>query len=122
MEIRPGSRDYPRYLLRLCELERIDQERRNIPSAVLGRHGFHRPKASTRLNFTAGNHSIRRWSSNWRAANGSRSDRTASSSDCIRNGKTHIDAALGLTACQKNQSRRVHRHAALVHGAHGSAR
>jgi hypothetical protein len=30
LECAKDKADYPRYLLRLCELERIDRERRNI--------------------------------------------------------------------------------------------
>ena len=32
MESAQDRADYPRYLLRLCELERIDRERRNVDS------------------------------------------------------------------------------------------
>ena len=37
--------DYPRYLLRLCELERIDRERRNVERRI--RRGSHKSRAST---------------------------------------------------------------------------
>jgi DNA replication protein DnaC len=34
MESARDSADYPRYLLRLCELERIDRERRNVERRI----------------------------------------------------------------------------------------
>ncbi len=34
MEAAQDRADYPRYLLRLCELERIDRERRNIERRI----------------------------------------------------------------------------------------
>ena len=34
MESAQDRADYPRYLLRLCELERIDRERRNIERRI----------------------------------------------------------------------------------------
>ena len=37
MESAQDRADYPRYLLRLCELERIDRERRNVGARFLGR-------------------------------------------------------------------------------------
>ena len=37
--------DYPRFLLRLCELERIDRERRNVERRI-GWRAFRRPRAS----------------------------------------------------------------------------
>jgi hypothetical protein len=47
MESAQDHADYPRYLLRLCELERIDRERRNVEIAF-GWRTFHRPRASIR--------------------------------------------------------------------------
>ena len=47
MELVQDRADYPRYLLRLCELERIDRERRNVERRIrLAR--FPRPRASIR--------------------------------------------------------------------------
>jgi len=47
MESAQDRADYPRYLLRLCELERIDRERRNVERRIrLAR--FRRPRASIR--------------------------------------------------------------------------
>ena len=46
MESAQDRADYPRYLLRLCELERIDRERRNVER--LGWRAFRRPRASIR--------------------------------------------------------------------------
>jgi hypothetical protein len=34
MESAHDRADYPRYLLRLCELERIDRERRNVERRI----------------------------------------------------------------------------------------
>ena len=34
MESAQDRADYPRYLLRLCELERIDRERRNVERRI----------------------------------------------------------------------------------------
>ena len=47
MESAQDRADYPRYLLRLCELERIDRERRNV-SGAFGWRDFRRPRASIR--------------------------------------------------------------------------
>jgi hypothetical protein len=68
--------DYPRYLLRLCELERIDRERRNVERRIrLAR--FSQIKSLDTFDFAAQPPSTSCWFWSWRAANGSRSDRTA---------------------------------------------
>ena len=42
MESAQDRADYPRYLLRLCELERIDRERRNVERRIRLGRTFHR--------------------------------------------------------------------------------
>jgi DNA replication protein DnaC len=52
MEAAQDRADYPRYLLRLCELERIDRERRNIERRIrLAR--FPQTKSLDTFDFTA---------------------------------------------------------------------
>jgi hypothetical protein len=52
MESAQDRADYPRYLLRLCELERIDRERRMVerrirPNLAISGRGSRRPRALT---------------------------------------------------------------------------
>jgi len=52
MEAAQDPADYPRYLLRLCELERIDRERRNIERRIRLAH-FPQTKSLDTFDFTA---------------------------------------------------------------------
>src|SRR5947208_16527713 len=66
MESAQDRADYPRYLLRLCELERIDRERRNVERRI---RLAHFPQTKSFDTFDC-RHSIKRWFSKWLAANG----------------------------------------------------
>ena len=80
MESAQDRADYPRYLLRLCELERIDRERRAIERRIrLAR--FPRSKASTPSTSPPSLRSTNSWCWSWRAANGSRNGTTESPLD-----------------------------------------
>jgi DNA replication protein DnaC len=81
MESAQDRADYPRYLLRLCELERIDRERRNVERRIRLAH-FPQTKSFDTFDFAA------QPSLNkalvlelMRLASGSRSVRTALPSD-----------------------------------------
>ena len=78
MESARDSADYPRYLLRLCELERIDRERRNVERRIrLAR--FTQIKSLDTFDFAA-QPSLNKPLVLELASNGSRSGRTASRS------------------------------------------
>jgi DNA replication protein DnaC len=103
MEAAQDRADYPRYLLRLCELERIDRERRNIERRIrLAR--FPQTKSLDTFDFTAQpslNKSL--------VLELARCEWIETRQNCIAlgpsgTGKTHMALALGLTACQKNHS------------------
>ena len=68
--------DYPRYLLRLCELERIERERRNVERRIrLAR--FPQTKSFDTFDFTTQPSLNKTLCSNLPVANGSISARTA---------------------------------------------
>jgi hypothetical protein len=70
LEAAQGRADYPRYLLRLCELERMDRERRMVERRI--RMAWSRiPRALTPSTLRPSHHRTRRWYWNWRAGNGS---------------------------------------------------
>ena len=76
MESAQDRADYPRYLLRLCKLERIDRERCNVERRIrLAR--FPQTKSLDTFDFTAPASLNKRWFSSWHAANGSTSATTA---------------------------------------------
>src|SRR3977135_3587174 len=52
MESAQDRADYPRYLLRLCELERIDRERRNVEHRIRLAH-FPQTKSFDPFDFAA---------------------------------------------------------------------
>ena len=52
MESAQDRADYPRYLLRLCELERIDSERRNVERRIRLAH-FPQTKSFDTFDFAA---------------------------------------------------------------------
>ena len=106
--------DYPRYLLRLCELERIDGEQRNIERRIrLAR--FAQTKSFDTFDFTAQpslNKAL--------VLELARCQWVEKRQNCIAlgpsgTGKTHVALALGLTACQKGYSVAFMTAAALVH-------
>ena len=106
--------DYPRYLLRLCELERIERERRNVERRIrLAR--FAQTKSFDTFDFTAQpslNKAL--------VLELARCQWIEKRQNCIAlgpsgTGKTHVALALGLTACQKGYSVAFMTAAALVH-------
>jgi DNA replication protein DnaC len=114
MEAAQDRADYPRYLLRLCELERIDRERRNIERRIRLAH-FPQTKSLDTFDFTAQpslNKAL--------VLELARCEWIETRQNCIAlgpsgTGKTHIALALGLAACQKNYSVAFTTAAALVH-------
>src|ERR1035437_1167104 len=114
MESAQDRADYPRYLLRLCELERIDRERRNIERRIRAAR-FPQTKSLDTFDFTAQpslNKAL--------VLELARCEWIEKRQNCIAlgpsgTGKTHIALALGLAACQKNQSVAFTTAAALVH-------
>jgi hypothetical protein len=103
MESAQDRADYPRYLLRLCELERIDRERRNVERRIrLAR--FPQTKSLDTFDFTAQpslNKAL--------VLELARCEWIEKRQNCIAlgpsgTGKTHVALALGLAACQKGYS------------------
>lgn len=106
--------DYPRYLLRLCELERIDRGRRNMERRIRQAR-FPQTKSLDTFDFKAIpslNKSL--------VLELARGEWIERRENCIAlgpagTGKTHTALALGLAACQKNYSVLFVTAAALVH-------
>ena len=106
--------DYPRYLLRLCELERIDRDRRNMERRIRQAR-FPQTKSLDTFDFKAIpslNKSL--------VLELARCEWIEQRENCIAlgpagTGKTHTALALGLAACQKNYSVLFVTAAALVH-------
>ena len=106
--------DYPRYLLRLCELERIDRDRRNMERRIRQAR-FPQTKSLDSFDFKvipSLNKSL--------VLELARCEWIAQRDNCIAlgpagTGKPHTALALGLAACQKNYSVFFVTAAALVH-------
>jgi DNA replication protein DnaC len=106
--------DFPRYLLRLCELERIDRDRRNMERRIR-RARFPQTKSLDTFDFKAIpslNKSL--------VLELARCEWIEQRENCIAlgpagTGKTHTALALGLAACQRNHSVLFVTAAALVH-------
>jgi DNA replication protein DnaC len=106
--------DHPRYLLRLCELERIDRDRRNMERRIR-QAKFPQTKSLDTFDFKAIpslNKSL--------VLELARCEWIEQRENCIAlgpagTGKTHTALALGLAACQKNYSALFVTAAALVH-------
>jgi DNA replication protein DnaC len=114
MESAQDRADYPHYLLRLCELERIDRERRNVERRIrLAR--FPQTKSLDTFDFTAQpslNKAL--------VLELARCEWIEKRQNCIAlgpsgTGKTHAALALGLAACQRGHSVAFTTAAALVH-------
>jgi DNA replication protein DnaC len=114
MESAQDRADYPRYLLRLCELERIDRERRTIERRIrLAR--FPQVKSLDTFDFEA-QPSLNKPL----VLELARCEWIEKRHNCIAlgpsgTGKTHVALALGLAACQKGHSVAFTTAAALVH-------
>ena len=106
--------EYPRFLLRLCELERIDRDRRNMERRIRQAR-FPQTKSLDTFDFKAIpslNKSL--------VLELARCEWIERRENCIAlgpagTGKTHTALALGLAACQKNHSVLFVTAAALVH-------
>jgi len=106
--------DYPRYLLRLCELERIDRERRMVERRIRQAR-FPQVKSLDTLDFAAQpslNKAL--------VLELARCEWITRRSNVVAlgpsgTGKTHLALALGLAACQKGHSVAFVTAAALVH-------
>jgi len=114
MESARDSADYPRYLLRLCELERIDRERRNVERRIRSAR-FTQIKSLDTFDFAA-QPSLNKPL----VLELARCDWIEKRQNCIAlgpsgTGKTHIALALGLAACQRGCSVAFATAAALVH-------
>ena len=104
----------PRYLLRLCELERIDRERRNVERRIRLAH-FPQTKSFDTFDFAAQpslNKAL--------VLELMRCEWIEKRLNCIAlgpsgTGKTHTALGLALTACQKGYSVAFTTAAALVH-------
>ena len=114
MELAQDRADYPRYLLRLCELERIDRERRNVERRIrLAR--FSQIKSLDTFDFAA-QPSLNKPL----VLELARCEWIEQRQNCIAlgpsgTGKTHVALSLGLAACQKGYSVAFTSAAALVH-------
>ena len=114
MESAQDRADYARYLLRLCELERIDRERRNVERRIrLAR--FPQTKSFDTFDFAAQpslNKAL--------VLELMRCEWIDRRQNCLAlgpsgTGKTHTALGLGLAACQKGYSVAFTTAAALVH-------
>ena len=114
MESAQDRADYPRYLLRFCELERIDRERRNVECRIrLAR--FPQTKSFDTFDFVAQpslNKAV--------VLELTRCEWIDRRQNCIAlgpsgTGKTHLALGLGLAACQKGYNVAFTTAAALVH-------
>ena len=106
--------DYPRYLLRLCELERIDRERRTIERRIRAAR-FPQTKSLDTFDFA-----VQPSLNKPLVLELARCEWIEKRQNCIAlgpsgTGKTHIALALGLAACQRNHSVAFTTAAALVH-------
>jgi DNA replication protein DnaC len=114
MESAQDRADYPRYLLRLCELERIDRERRNVERRIRLAH-FPQTKSFDTFDFAAQpslNKAL--------VLELMRCEWIEKRQNCIAlgpsgTGKTHTALGLALAACQKGYSVAFTTAAALVH-------
>jgi DNA replication protein DnaC len=114
MEAAQDRADYPRYLLRLCELERIDRERRNVERRIRMAR-FSQVKSLDTFDFAA-QPSINKPL----VLELARCEWIEKRQNCIAlgpsgTGKTHVALALGLAACQKGYNVAFTTAAALVH-------
>jgi DNA replication protein DnaC len=114
MEAAQNPADYPRYLLRLCELERIDRERRNVEHRIQMAQ-FSQVKSLDTFDFAAQS-SINKLL----VLELARCEWIEKRQNCIAlgasgTGKTYVALALGLAACQEGYSVAFTTAAALAH-------
>ena len=106
--------DYPRYLLRLCELERIDRERRMVERRIRMAK-FPHTKSFDTFDFAAQPSLNKTLVLELARGEWIEQRRNVIALGPSGTGKTHAALALGLAACQKGQSVAFTTAAALVH-------
>jgi DNA replication protein DnaC len=114
LECARDQADYPRYLLRLCELERIDRERRNIERRIRQAR-FPTVKSFDTFDFTAMPSLNKTLVLELARCEWIDKRENVIALGPAGTGKTHTALALGLAACQKNVSVAFVTAAALVH-------
>jgi DNA replication protein DnaC len=114
LECAKDKADYPRYLLRLCELERIDRERRNIERRIRQAR-FSQVKSLDTFDFLAIPALNKALILELARCEWIDKGENVIALGPSGTGKTHIALALGLAACQKNLSVSFTTAAALVH-------
>jgi DNA replication protein DnaC len=106
--------DYPRYLLRLCELERIDRERRMVERRIRMAR-FPHTKSFDTFDFAAQPSLNKALVLELARGEWIERQRNVIALGPSGTGKTHTALALGLAACQKGHSVAFTTAAALVH-------
>lgn len=106
--------DYPRYLLRLCELERIDRERRMVERRIRMAR-FPHTKSFDTFDFAAQPSLNKALVLELARGEWIEQRRNVIALGPSGTGKTHAALALGLAACQKGYSVAFTTAAALVH-------
>ena len=114
LEAARDQADYPRYLLRLCELERIDRDRRMVERRIrLAK--FPHTKSFDTFDFAAQPSLNRTLVLELARGEWIEQRRNVIALGPSGTGKTHVALALGLVACQKGHSVAFTTAAALVH-------
>ena len=114
LEAAQDRADYPRYLLRLCELERIDRERRMVERRIRMAK-FPHTKSFDTFDFAAQPSLNKALVLELARGEWIEQRRNVIALGPSGTGKTHAALALGLAACQKGQSVAFTTAAALVH-------
>ena len=114
LEAAQDRADYPRYLLRLCELERIDRERRMVERRIRIAK-FPHTKSFDTFDFAAQPSLNKALVLELARGEWIEQRRNVIALGPSGTGKTHAALALGLAACQKGQSVAFTTAAALVH-------
>ncbi|MGY2733837.1 DNA replication protein DnaC [Sphingomonas sp. UYP23] len=114
LEAAQDRADYPRYLLRLCELERIDRERRMVERRIRMAK-FPHTKSFDTFDFAAQPSLNKSLVLELTRGEWIEQRRNVIALGPSGTGKTHAALALGLAACQKGQSVAFTTAAALVH-------
>jgi DNA replication protein DnaC len=114
MEAAEDRADYPKYLLRLCELERIDRDRRSIERRIrLAR--FPHTKSFDTFDFAAQPSLNKALVLELARCEWIEKRRNIIALGPSGTGKTHTALALGLAACQRGYSVSFTTAAAIVH-------
>ena len=114
MELATDRADYPKYLLRLCELERIDRERRSIERRIRQAR-FPHTKSFDTFDFAAQPSLNKALVLELARCEWIEKRRNVIALGPSGTGKTHTALALGLAACQRGHSVLFATAAALVH-------